>query len=68
MARWRSGDAQVLHDLIARFESGPGLQFDRIGAIAVSRKRLTRLERIVVAIQFVVVAIFMTAVAAFWLL
>ena len=66
MARWWSGDAQVLHDRIARFESGPGLQFDRIGAIAVSRKRLTRLERIVVAIQFVVVAIFMTAVAAFW--
>ena len=26
MARWRSDNAQVLHDLIARFESGPGLQ------------------------------------------
>jgi hypothetical protein len=64
MARWRSGDAQVLHDLMARFESGPGLQFDRFRAI-----ELTRLERMVVAIQFVVVAIFMmTAVATLWLL
>ena len=64
MARWQSGDAQVLHDLMARLESGPDLQFDRIGAIGP-----TRLERMVVAIQFVVVAIFiMTAVATLWLL
>ena len=27
MARWRSGYAQVVHDLIVRFESGTGLQF-----------------------------------------
>ena len=69
MARWRSGNAQVLHDLIARFDSGPGLQFVRIGASDQSLKRLTRLERMVVAIQFVVVATFMmTAVAGPWLL
>ena len=64
MARKRSGDAQVLHDLIARFESGPGLQL--ISAQGIAMQTLTRLERIVVAIPFVVVAIFMTAVAAFW--
>jgi len=68
MARWRRGNAQVVHDQQARFESGPGLQFDRIGPITLSRKRLTRPERMVVASQFVVVAIFMTAAAAFSLL
>ena len=62
MAKWRSGDAQVLHDLMARFESGPGLQL--ISARGIAMQTLTRLERIVVAIQFVVVAILMmTAVA-----
>ena len=66
MARWRSDNARGLHALIAQFESGPGLQFDQIGAID-QLKRLPRLERTVVAIQFVVVAVFMT-VAAVWLL
>jgi hypothetical protein len=66
MARKRSGDAQVLHDLIARFESGPGLQL--FSAQGIAMQTLTRLERIVVAIQFVVVAILMmTAVATLWL-
>ena len=66
MDRWRSDNARGLYDLIVQFESGPGLQFDQIGAID-QLKQLPRLERTVVAIQFMVVAVFMT-VAAVWLL
>ena len=66
MARWRSDNARGLHALIAQFESGPGLLFDQIGAIDLL-KRLPRLERTVVAIQFVVVAVFIV-VTAIWLL
>ena len=69
MARWRSGNAQIVHEQRARFEPGPGLQFDQIGPIILSPKRLTRPERIVVAIQYVVVAIFLIVIASgFWVL
>ena len=68
MASWRRDDAQFVHDLIAWFESGPGLELHPFESDLLSRNRLTRLERTAVVIQFAVVAIFTTAVVAFLLL